>query len=347
MKLISAKKECIVGFEDRPTDSAHASTILELADGTLLASWFGGSWEKDPNVAIWLCRCDLQGRWGKPYIISDVFGIAMWNPVLFRCPDASILLFYKVGHTIPAWKTYVVRSLDEGTSWSDPRELVDGDATGGRGPVKNKPIILSDGKTIVAPASVEDETTWQAFVDISKDNGLTWHRSELVPVRFASHNQQMIDQPFNRHRLWGKGIIQPTLWEDDDTTLHMLCRSTSSAVFQSDSFDGGLSWSLAYDMGLPNNNSGLDLVRTPEGILILCYNPTTNTPNYHKGSRTPLVLDYSKDNGKSWKRLATLEDGPGGFAYPAIIVNKKREIYVSYTHNRERIVCFTGVYELE
>ena len=49
MKLISAKKECIVGFEDRPTDSAHASTILELADGTLLACWFGDT----------ACPCEL------------------------------------------------------------------------------------------------------------------------------------------------------------------------------------------------------------------------------------------------------------------------------------------------
>lgn len=347
MKIVHAKKQFIVGLEDQPTDSAHASTILELSDGTTLAAWFGGSWEKDSNVAIWLCRSDSQDTWGKPYIVADELGVAMWNPVLFRCPDSSILLFYKVGHTIPAWKTYAVRSLDEGVSWSEPFELVSGDTSGGRGPVKNKAIILSDGKTILAPASVEFEDTWQAFVDISTDNGKTWIRSETVPTRFSSYNQTMVDQPYNKHRLWGKGMIQPTLWEDDNKMVHMLCRTTSSAVFQSDSSNGGLTWSLAYDMKLPNNNSGLDVARTPEGILVLCYNPTSNLPNYHKGSRTPLVLDYSKDNGKSWKRLATLEDGPGGFAYPAIIVNDKREIHVTYTYNRERIVSYKGVYELK
>lgn len=346
MKLTSLKKQFITGNDNRPTDSAHASTILELKGGALLAAWFGGSWEKDSNVAIWLCRCDPQGAWGTPYVASDVFGVAMWNPVLFRYPDSSIALFYKVGHTIPEWKTYEIRSTDEGMSWSEPSELVCGDVSGGRGPVKNKPITLADGKTILAPASVETGEIWQSFVDVSTDNGKNWHRSDSVPIRFASYNIQMVDQPYDKHRLWGKGMIQPTLWEDENKLVHMLCRTTSSAIFQSDSSDGGFSWSPAYDMGLPNNNSGLDLVRTPEGILVLCYNPTANLPNYYKGPRTPLVLDYSEDNGKSWTRLATLEDGPGGFAYPAIIVNDTKEIFVTYTHNRERIVFFKGVYEV-
>lgn len=344
MKLLQAERQFIVGFDDRPTDSAHASTLLELSDGSILAAWFGGSWEKDSNVSIWLCRRDPHGDWGQPAVAQTVLGVAMWNPVLFRGPDSSILLFYKVGHTIPEWKTYAVRSTDEGKSWSPSFELVEGDATGGRGPVKNKPILCSDGKTILAPASVETEGVWAAFVDISTDNGTTWERSGFVPMRLASYNIQMVDQLYNRHRLWGKGMIQPTLWEDTDKTVHMLCRTTSSAIFQSDSTDGGRSWSLAYAMGLPNNNSGLDVVGLPEGILVLCYNPTNNLPNYYKGPRTPLVLDYSEDNGRTWKRLAVLEDGPGGFAYPAIICNDRKEIMVTYTHNRERICFWKGVY---
>jgi len=346
VKLTSSTKEFIVGFDDRPTDSAHASTLLQLKDGSVLAAWFGGSWEKDSNVDIWMSRRDAQGKWNQPYAVACVFAVAMWNPVLFRCPDSSILLFYKVGHIIPEWKTFAIRSNDEGKNWSEPFELVAGDVSGGRGPVKNKPILLSDGKTIVSPASVETDNVWQAFVDISTDNGETWTHSEYVPMRMSSYNIQMVDQPYNKHRLWGKGMIQPSLWEDEKGVLHMVCRTTSSAIFQSDSEDGGMHWCTAYDTGLPNNNSGLDLVRTPEGSLVLCYNPVGNLPNYYKGPRTPLVLDYSVDNGKNWQRLVVLEDGPGGFAYPSIIVNDQKEILVTYTHNRERIVFFKGVYEV-
>jgi predicted neuraminidase len=331
-------KEFIVPFEERPTDSAHASTLLEMDDGSVLAAWFGGSWEKDPNVAIWMSLRDIKGNWSKPWIISDVHGIAMWNPVLFRTASGKIMLFYKVGAVIPEWKTFVKESLDEGMTWSDERELVPGDVSGGRGPVKDKPILLHDGKTIVAPASVEANECWDAFVDISTDDGMTWKRSMMVPVRHASYNIQLVDQPYECHRLWGKGMIQPTLWEDKEG-LHMFCRTGGSAIFRSDSTDGGNTWNLAYDTGLPNNNSGIDLVRLQSGALVLAYNPVGNLPNFYKGPRTPLSLAYSEDDGKSWSRLFDLETEPGGYAYPAIIQGRDGSLLLTYTHRRERI-CF-------
>ncbi|MFA6846583.1 MAG: sialidase family protein [Sphaerochaetaceae bacterium] len=341
LPTIQVKKEFIVPFEDRPTDSAHASTLLELKDGSVLVSWFGGSWEKDPNVSIWLCKRDSEGLWGKPYVADDKKGVAMWNPVLFRTGEGRILLFYKVGATIEQWKTYRMDSLDEGKTWSESRELVSGDISGGRGPVKNKPILLSDGKTIIAPASVEGEC-WDAFVDISTDGGQSWEKSEYVPQRHASYNIQMVDQPYEKHRIFGKGMIQPSLWEDAKGILHMFCRTGSSAIFRSDSVDKGRSWSLAYDTGLPNNNSGLDLVRLSSGTLILAYNPTGNLPNYYKGPRTPLSLARSEDNGENWTRFLDLETEPGGYAYPAIIEAHDGSILVTYTHRRERI-CFCRV----
>jgi predicted neuraminidase len=341
MRLVSAKKECVVPFSLRPTDSAHASTLLQLNDQSVLAAWFGGSWEKDCNVSIWIGKRTPQGIWETPCVAADVRGVAMWNPVLFRCPDTSILLFYKVGVSIDIWKTYALRSLDDGRTWAKPFELVEGDCNGGRGPVKNKPILLSDGKTIVAPASLEGET-WDAFVDISKDNGHSWESSSFVPVHHAGYTIQMVDQPYDKHRCWGKGLIQPTLWEDDLGSLHMFCRSTSSAIFRSDSVDGGHTWNMAYETGLPNNNSGIDLVRMPQGTLVLAYNPVGNLPNYYKGPRTPLVLDYSNDNGLSWDRLLVLEDGPGDYAYPAIICTSEHSLMLTYTQKRE-LICFWDI----
>ncbi len=125
----------------------------------------------------------------------------------------------------------------------------------------------------------------------------------------------------------------------------MFLRSTSSRIFRSDSQDGGRTWSLAYDTGLPNNNSGIDLVRLPDGALILVHNPTENLSNYHKGPRTPLVVSLSEDNGESWKELAVLEDGIGGFSYPAVICGSGNEILITYTWKRERIVFVRIRYE--
>ena len=337
MKIVSRKKEFIVSQEERLTDSAHASTILKTKAG-LLVAWFGGSWEKDPNVNIYMAK-KQDGIWSKPFRIGGERDIASWNPVLFRLPNENIILFYKVGATISEWKTFFRLSEDEGETWSEPKELVEGDISGGRGPVKNKPIILNDEKTIVAPASVEGDV-WSCFVDISKDNGKTWKHSEFVPVRHAGYNIQMVDQPYSKYRCFGKGIIQPTLWHDNNGVLHMFTRSTSSAIFTSESYDNGETWEQAYDTGLPNNNSGLDLVKLPNGNLLLVYNPVNNLPNYYKGPRTPLVVDYSEDNGKTWSRLITLEDAPGDYAYPAIIEDGNNHILLSYTYKRENIIVW-------
>ncbi len=335
MKIVSQEKQFLVE-EDRPFDSGHASTLVRLENGEILCAWFGGSWEKGPDTSIWMARRSTDGLWQAPYRVAEVRGIAMWNPVLFLRDDGTLLLFYKVGVLISEWKTFIKESTDGGLTFSDARELVTGDTQGGRGPVKNKPIQLHDG-TLVAPASFEGEY-WDVFVDISKDGGKTWEMSQMVPIRHVGFNPQIIDRPYDPTYCFGKGAIQPTLWEDADHVLHMLTRTTSSRIFRSDSHDGGRTWNLAYATDLPNNNSGIDVVKLPNGTLVLAYNPRDNYPNYYKGPRTPLSLSYSKDNGESWQDLLTLEDGEGAYAYPAIICNGNNELLVTYTWKRERIV---------
>jgi hypothetical protein len=73
---------------------------------------------------------------------------------------------------------------------------------------------------------------------------------------------------------------------------------------RSDSEDGGKTWCCAYETGLPNNNSGIDLVKLPSGGLVLAWNPVGNLPNYYKGPRTPLELSYSDDNGEPGARFS-------------------------------------------
>lgn len=330
--------------EERGFDSGHASTLVETEDGTVIAAWFGGSWEKAPDVAIWVSR-RKDSVWEKPRKLVDARGIAMWNPVLFQKQDGTIVLFYKVGETIPVWKTWYVESYDAGGTFTEPKELVSGDEVGGRGPVKNKPLRLKDG-TVLAPASLEGGT-WDAFVDISKDDCQTWEMSQMVPVRRSSYDIHMVDRPYNPYLLFGKGIIQPTLWQDDTGEVHMFLRSTSSRIFRSDSTDGGYTWCTAYDTGLPNNNSGIDMVKMKHGDIVLVYNPRENLPNYYKGPRTPLTVAVSKNNGKTFEKLIDLEKGPGNYCYPSVICNEKNEIMITYTWNRETIVFCKLEYEEE
>ncbi len=321
MKVI-AKKE-VINKAGTPTDNCHASTVLPLDNGEILSAWFGGTKEGKDDVDIFVAK-RTNGVWGEPKRISVEKDVPHWNPVLLQLNDGRIALYFKFGKSIElVWKTYVTYSSDNGDTWSAPIELVEGDTTGGRGPVKNKAIYIQDG-TILAPASHEPkDSAWKCFVDISRDNGKTWEMSEYVPTKAG---EEIIH------------LIQPTLWQDDAGEIHALMRSANGKIFKSDSTDSGKTWCEAYDTGLLNPNSGIDLVRSGNEIYLV-----SNPAGGNWGDRTPLTLTVSHDNGKSWELVLTLEEAEVGreedveYSYPAI-TEKDGVLHITYTYNRVSIV---------
>ena len=56
--------EFIYQNQDVAFPSCHASTIAETTDG-LVAAWFGGTEERNPDVGIWSSR-NINGKWTIP-----------------------------------------------------------------------------------------------------------------------------------------------------------------------------------------------------------------------------------------------------------------------------------------
>ena len=88
--IISEKKEMI--FDKKITDSCHASTVLPLDDGTVIAAWFGGSSEKKNDVNIYTSVRTEEDGWSEPVVVSAAAEIAHWNPVLFQKEDGTVIL---------------------------------------------------------------------------------------------------------------------------------------------------------------------------------------------------------------------------------------------------------------
>lgn len=303
-------------FDEGFIPEVHATTVLKTGENKFICAFFGGTKEGKDDVKIYLSFFD-GGEWSEPAVIADSENEPCWNPVLLQNGD-KITLFYKVGKPIPKWRTMVKDSFDMGKTWSDARELVKGDI-GGRGPVKNKAIILKNGD-ICAPSSVETNLAWDSFVDISSDSGETWQRSKNVP--------------FNHLTAQGNGIIQPTLWEDDK--LYMLIRSTESRVMRSYSTDGGKTWSKAQKTELLHNNSGIDCVRLDNGDVVVIHNPIPG----NWADRNIIAYAISHDNGESFEPCTVIEksdDPDAEFSYPAIITDNKY-LYITYTHNRKNVM---------
>ncbi len=324
MKLNIVRREFIFGPGNPSYLSVHASTIAAHG-GTLAVAWFGGSGEGRCDVRIWTAL-STGGGWSEPVPASPDDGEPHWNPVLYSDGD-SLTLWYKTGSSPRTWRTMVTHSAD-GRAWSQPTELVPGDSFP-RGPVKNKPIRLSNGD-LLAPDSVEDtEKRWQIYADILPAGG-EWTLSQ--PIAFCAGGRLIR----SREELapGSDGLIQPSAWEDPrhPGRVYMLARSAFGHVYRTVSDDYGRTWSPAAPTAVPNNNSGLDCALTGTGEVVLCCNPVGD----NWGRRTPLSLFSTHDNGENWEKLCDLEQGEGEFSYPAIIANGDR-LHIIYTYNRKTI----------
>lgn len=298
-----------------PTPRCHGASLVALPNG-LACAWFAGPFEGSPETSIWWSR-QRDGAWRAPERAADLGPEPHWNPVLLR-GRRGLVLFFKVGLYPKRWRTYVCeRALADVAAWSAPRELVQGDV-GGRGPVRSR--ILVEGGRWLAPASLEEDAGWSAFVDRSEDEGQSWRRGAAVP--------------FDRQRFSGSGMIQPAIWRAEDGALIMLARSLEGVLLRSESRDDGASWSAARATAIPNNNSGFDALRRSDGELWVCGNPVTDP----QGPRAPLVLAPSEDEGRSWRmdRALVVEAGEGELSYPSL-VETGDGLACAYTRRRRSI----------
>lgn len=316
---MNIKKEFI--FEtDKYFNACHASTLLKLNDGSILAAWFAGTREGNDDVRIWYAK-KCGEKWNEPKMLKTDKDLPHWNPVLYIKNDGTIRLFYKTGKKISHWVTEYCDSSDGGETWSKPVHLVKNDCSGGRGPVKNKCLRTSDG-LLLAPASTEqNKQLWRCFIDISEDDGNTWSKQNYI-VRPKKLPTGLVN------------MIQPTLWEDNDGIIHALMRTNKGYIYHSCSNDGGKKWTKAEKTDIPNNNSGIDCVKASDSNIYLVCNPVTE----NWGTRSPLSLMESENNGKSFSAVAVLEDrADGEFSYPAIIADNNK-LHITYTYERKNIV---------
>ncbi|MCA9023731.1 MAG: exo-alpha-sialidase [Planctomycetaceae bacterium] len=304
--------EFIHPLEDWPTQHAHGSTIVELSNGNMVAAWFGGTGESNPDTGIWLSRFDGQ-QWSTPEEVAtgaedESQDYATWNPVLFESADGVLHLFYKVGPTPRTWWGRQMTSSDGGETWSASVRLPDPIL----GPIKNPPVQLANG-TIVSPSSTESNDpvpVWQVHFEISNDNGQTWQKVGPVDSN-------------------GFSAIQPTILVHPDGRLQALCRSREDVIVETWSDDNGETWSPLEATALPNPSAGIDGATLSDGRFALAYNPTTT-------GRTPLVVALSHD-GIVWDEITVLEDTPGQFSYPTLIQTDDGRLHVTYSWQIEAI----------
>jgi len=334
----------------------HSASIVEAANGDLVATYFGGTKERNPDVCIWVSRL-LKGKaeWTAPQLVADgVFKTGSAEAELAGLSgldsttavaacgsivDSKVRKAPKGYQRKACWNPVVFKQPDGelqiyfkiGTNVADwtgwmVRSKDNGKTWNKReplqkaylGPVKNKPV-MSKGR-LIAPTSIE-KGGWRLYFEYSDDNGKTWKRSDYVEA--------------------DKGVlaIQPAIMTLKDGRLCAVARTRSEHIGITYSSDNGETWTKLRLIDTPNNNSGLDAVTLQDGRQLLICNdkPIPKGIKGGKGVRTPLSLMLS-DDGEHWRHWITIENSPvSQYSYPSVIQTVDGHIHCIYTWRRQRV----------
>lgn len=342
--------------------TSHSSTICELSNGDLLVTWFAGQREGSPDSVILSSRL-LKGEteWSEPEIHVDVYQHAAGNPRVFIGPDNGLWLIAPVNYG--EWcsggtRLFMKRSYDNGYSWTDLEILIDEPRILG----KNKPVAVTDDIWIIP---VEYEGYGEICYLRSENKGLDW---KIIDVE---NDGLYLDQPcialldngelLSLIRTW-EGYLYETRSTDQGLTWSYpkatSLKNPNSGIDLVNIKNDKLV--LVYNptaLGLEGNltSDDVEVDRTPilenQEALIEAGNYELDRMidkiepkiEMHEGGylpwgpRSPLSVAISIDNGKTWKDVLVLEDEPGEFSYPAIIIGRDDTLHISYTYQRTGI----------
>lgn len=307
---------------------AHSATLVELPGGEVLAAWYAGHGEGAADVTIQTASRGLDGVWSVPHEIFNRAGVAaalnrhvlsLGNPVLLPGDgDGGGLGLLFVSISAGKWSGSSLNlswSGDRGRTWSAPRKLTLNPLADLSALPRNPPAALVGGGFAVP--------IYQEFLGLFPE--ILW----LQPHggRWTAAVSRIAG---------GMWVFQPTLVPLSRQRALALLRDGKperKSLQASWTEDGGRSWTEPVATGLPNANSGVCAVRLPDGRLLCAFNDSP------RGGRDILRLALSRDEGRTWRKIAVLEEEEGKeFSYPFMIVGRGGQVRMVYSAYGARIV---------
>ncbi len=303
-------KETVLRLEPGKNNPRNSEgDFIRLKDGRILFVYthFTGGQGDDASAF-------LAGRYstdnGKSWSKEDVPVLPnegkqnIMSVSLLRLHNGKIALFYlrknSESDCIPLMRV----SDDEGSSWGEPTVCVDDI---GYYVMNNDRVVMLKNGRIILPLALHSTPGFSGWFNgrimcyYSDDEGLTWHKGHEIDNPESVTSQE------------------PGIVELNDGNLMLFCRTNAGTQYISFSGDQGETWTPLAPGNIRSPLSPATIERIPStGDLLLVWNNNYN-PATNGGTRTPLNIAISKNDGKSWDKVKELENDPfGWYCYTAI-----------------------------
>jgi alpha-L-rhamnosidase len=308
-------------YEHTYFPEAHASTIVELKNGDLVAGYFGGTHEKDPDVCIWVnIKKKGSDTWSTPILAAD--GVLDLND-----PRASLAgLTGMKDDTTPATNGPIRRkfsglpaqkSLTDETTYdyiTKTTRLQHVPTTLKRKACWN-PVLyeMPNGELWLffkIGSSVGDWTGWLAK---SKDGGRTW--SDKEPLGYDSEGRAYLGPIKNKPELIGNRLLCPSSTEKNGWRFHMEILDLSDGLWKKGKAVKDLNWKW-----IPVESTEATKTDDMKPHPIDCIQPSILKLNdgrlqvLMRTHNARLATSFSSNNGDTWTpvTLSEVENNQSG-----------------------------------
>jgi predicted neuraminidase len=340
----------------------HASMVVELPGGELLACWFHGSGERTADDVMVLGARLAKGaaHWSTPFVMADTPGYPDTNATMFVDPRKRVwlmwptilanewhtaLMKYKIssdyaGPGAPKWAVSEVLHVTPGEEF--PRTVTaEVDRMLAASPT-NDPQRIAYGERLKKDAG-DKLTRRLGWMTRAHPYVLDGTRL-IVPLYSDGFSFSLMAISDDWGATWktstplvGAGNIQPSLARQKNGTLVAYMRDNGPApkrLMVSRSSDRGETWSHVEDSDRPNPGSGAEVLVLKDGNWALVYN------DLEKG-RYSLAVSLSDDEGATWRWTRHLERDAdtgtdprmrGEYHYPSIMQAADGTLHATYSY---------------